>query len=806
YRDTVLDDATGISEINKLNKNKSYEAKFNPFSTGGNKGDGGIKVVSENTRGATTAVTAPDQDPAKQGQTLKGTYTALPTVEVAGSIQGSKSKVEIENLSGSIIIDSGTADNPININGKEIVLKAKEDISQGFTNGMVNIGYTPEAVLADLEQSKKNETLTHLSPESKLHETRKANAVSVNTILDNANSGGRIAGGSVYLAASAININGLIQSGFGNYSAEINEFQLTAAIRNSKMGTGGTIVNGRQMYKVNQGGFQKGSDGIYGYVVQVYYDPSTKGLVVEDIDTSGGKVYLTGRILSTGKGRIYAMDGGADITIKNQSKAALQMGKVQNNNIDGVIEITDTQKNLRTTYTRNQTTSLNLDNYEAWMAASDADKAKYISVSGASNEYKPQANIRYNWTDGTQTTTQTTYQTDKTKFLSIITTDETTISNEEKDSSNIKDSQTYKGAPLPEGAYLSMGKSGDAAYILTADNLVMDQSRSKVESWTEWHFLNKHYYSRWTKTTGTAQIYANSLIADKPIEIGFLGKKDGSITISSIKDVAFSNQVRNNSAGATFKTTVSDGAITQQAGTGIFGNHADLSAKGAITGIAIHALDEKQAVKLAAVSREGAVTADVDGSVQIKNLAAGVGDALKADTYGDKNIVLAATGDITQDPSADAYGVKGQHIALEAGGGVGGPIDAVDSEPLKILVGQIANGKDPLSASINIKAQDDINLVQGTGDMRIGKITTAGHVSLEATDGTFIDALPYSGTDNNIDIDARIQRWIDLGLIEGEGENAYTRQLAKAVTDYEEAMQQTYDGYQQQKAVYESDK
>ena len=317
---------------------------------------------------------------------------------------------------------------------------------------MVNIGYTPEAVLSDLEKSTKITTETYSAPNVNKNETRTQSSGMVNTILHNAETGGRIAGGSVYLSASAININGLIQSGFGNYSAEITQAQVDAAVKASQSHTGGVIVNGRQMYKVNDGGMKKGNDGIYAYVVQIYYDPSTNGLVAEDIDTKGGKVYLAGRILSTGQGKIVAMDGGAYITIKNTSSSALEMGKVLNNNIDGVIQITDTLKNTRTTYKKESTETIT--DYKAWLGAAAADKPQYVQTAGAADAYTPKENARYNWSDGTQTTTKTTYQTDKTKFLSIIKTDEETISNEEKNSSNIKDSQTYNGDPLPEGAYL----------------------------------------------------------------------------------------------------------------------------------------------------------------------------------------------------------------------------------------------------------------------------------------------------------------------------------------------------------------
>ncbi|MBO4790572.1 MAG: hypothetical protein J5492_06130, partial [Oxalobacter sp.] len=325
FNDTLLSDGKeGIEKVNKLNKDSKYKDKadFSQFVTG-KAGDSGITVANENVHRTDIPVVSKDD----KGNPVEGIYTALSNVEVAGVIQGNKSKVAIDNKSGSIIIDSGTTEKPVSINGKEIVLTAKDDITQGFTDGMVNIGYTPEAVLADLEGTVKKTTLTYTGDHtSDLHEARSRSEGEVKPILDAAESGGRIAGGSVYLAATSININGLIQSGFGNYAATITEDALQSAIKASESHTGGVMVNGRQMYKVNDGGMKKGNDGLYTYEVQVYYDPTSGGLVAEDIDTKGGKVYLSGRILSTGKGKVYAADGGAAIAIENQSSAPLTLG------------------------------------------------------------------------------------------------------------------------------------------------------------------------------------------------------------------------------------------------------------------------------------------------------------------------------------------------------------------------------------------------------------------------------------------------------------------------------------------------
>ena len=49
--------------------------------------------------------------------------------------------------------------------------------------------------------------------------------------------------------------------------------------------------------------------------MKVYYNPYTKQLLTDSITPNGGKIYITGKISSTGNGRLMAMDGAADISI-----------------------------------------------------------------------------------------------------------------------------------------------------------------------------------------------------------------------------------------------------------------------------------------------------------------------------------------------------------------------------------------------------------------------------------------------------------------------------------------------------------
>ena len=161
------------------------------------------------------------------------------------------------------------------------------------------------------------------------------------------------------------------------------------------------------MFKVNEGGAKWNStDKVFDYVPQVYWDPSTKQLFVEDIDTSGGKVYLTGKLSSTGDGRILAADGAADISVVNQTSLDMNVGKVLNNQREGVITAVDMSDDSWMEFRKGQTREIR--GYTAYMRQHGAEDDPYRHATVRSNELsinnaitvKTAANQTYNWAKG----------------------------------------------------------------------------------------------------------------------------------------------------------------------------------------------------------------------------------------------------------------------------------------------------------------------------------------------------------------------------------------------------------------------
>ena len=711
-------------------------------------------------------------------------YTPISTVEIGGMIDNPHGIVSVTNKSGDILIAPQSSDAAAGVNAKEVHMTASGSITQGYVDGILNIGSAPEYVYSSYTDQMIKNSAAYLYPDQASHGIWSSNSLGSNT-----DNNVRIAGGSIYLNASDINVNGTIQSGYSKYYANIGNTDLTEEKLQSYANDASrqATINHDLVYRVNDGGKAVvQSDGTYAYEVQVYYNPKTGNLLVEDIDTQGGKVYLSGRISSTGRGKIIAVDGGADISIVNGSEATLNVGKVFNNDIQGLISITDTNLNKQVQYTNTGTTTI--DNYSSYL--SDANAAN-VTTSETSSLYQPQTGLRYNWTQGTASVTKRTYQNDVRKGLwgAVETRNETALQNYENISTPM-DIITVAGEAKPKGAFISTLTEAKDIYTLIADSTVTNKSRSPIKQWmTKSGFLGwfhtTHY--RWTVTSGSSQSYVSSVKADNPIAIKFIGQPDGNIEMNSAGNINLTGNIANNSAAATLSVQSLAGSVAQKKGTTIKDSYVRLSAQTGITGIDITSLGQ-DTVYLYGHTNTGNIDVNVSGGIQDNKVLAGnvALASLKSDNDASQ-VALTATGDITQQDAM--LSVQGGRIDLVSTNGAIGTAE----QALIVQAGQNANGTNPLSASVNASAQGDIRLKQDSGDMRVGRVeSNSGDVILTAS-GALIDALPTGETTNNVDTLALIQRWKDAGLIAGDG--VYKQKLEQDVLDYENIVKTNYNEY-----------
>ncbi len=814
-------DITSNAKINEMNTGKGSEAAFSTLrNDSASTRASAITVTNDNKAG--TSVQMKDS----AGKTVS--YIPITDVAVAGILSNSTGDVRISNVSGSIIIGSGTEDNAANVMGRTVQMIARDSISQEFINGIVNIGGDPRVLNAtevekaktsakdDVSANSNNKKLNYAKTQTNLKET----------LTDITQAGlGRIAGDNIYISAADINVNGLIQSGYSKYEADIGEINLSSVTAKKNEVT----VQGRTMYKVNDGGKVKYDEniGAFKYVVQVYYDPAGKKLVVEDIDTKGGRIYLTGRISSTGNGRILAASGGADISVTNRTGLDMQVGKVLNNNIEGKITITDLANDTWKEYTTSSTKTINHYSQFANDSVAAEKNTEIVNGIGFNNgatpggTYKLKEGLRYNWSYGqTNGNTIEYHAVSKNPFWQ---NQHTSVSEMSKLEASAKimalggtgEKELEQGAFIGELANDRDGKIAATKFGGLYENKVSSDERKDFYQWKEndeaWRFwATTDYHMTWKRDTAATQSYTFSLKADRDIGIGFLGKENGSIALVNTDtgrgSINLAGDVKNNAAGAALLVKTGD-SINQSSGTSLTTGKAQLKARRNIENIQITSLGSRTLntdgrtytasdnVVLYAESEQGGnvdVTA-VGGTVEGQALPGNVSVQLLSSGKNAEgklgNVSLKADGNIVWDSAGKM--VSGQKITLES---VKGSIG--DKKHPILIAGPVTDSlTDLASAGIYASAQKDIYLQQDKNDMLIGSIISReGDVGLTAKYGRLLDALPQTEGTDNMTENELVRSWIDAGLIKGtdDYEGAYITRLKKDAAEYEARVKEQF--------------
>lgn len=790
---SLAKDAAAV--IKNANQDKSAAVNLKVSTDAATSTGGTVTIKSDYGTAAIKAkIDEVDANNKKTGKKVDAELVPKADIEINGNVEAENGVVNVENDKYSILLQ-GEGSRTAEVNGKEIHLTAGKIISQGFTQGIVNIGGNPEQLYknqfnSDVNASNETYGYEHTS---RVHQKDRTQ----DTVLNG--SGSRIAGDNIYINASDINVNGLIQSGYGKYEVTIDD-AVTPRVqaldrswaRMGKQTLSDAIITTGTYYLVQQGGKVLQTDGTYKYQPDVYYNPSTQKLVIPDIDAHGGKIYLSGRISSTGNGKIVALDGAYDISVNNPTKTELQVGKLISNKNDGLISIADSSNKCLTEYTRGSTVVKDLTKWDT----TTGDR-KVLSTSGASSQYNPQKDLRYNWTSGQKVTTRKHYKHDHKAGLwgAVTTLDETELAKYEQEiTPQDMGHNTYTN---DNGVYIDTSSltNKDKQYVFVYDNVVLNNDRTQPVVTKRWKtgFLGWFHWERteWDTNTGTAQQYVGSVKADHGINIGFLGNQNGNsaINVTSQAGVTLAGRIQSSQSGAgsTIAITSQEGAINQNGGL-LKGDNIELSAKNGLTNIAIESLGDT--VKLdAANTGRGNMNITVDGAY---GKAGHVNLVQAKNTNGD--VSLTVLGNLTQNGTDEA--VKGNRIDIVSRqGGVGTAATALKVETPDAAVDAL----NPLSSSVNVTAKGNIHLAEGS-DMRVGTIkSTGGNVTL-TTAGSLIDALPSGETIDRGNTATLVQGWKDLGLIDGDGQ--YKQKQAEDVAAYKDGVQSEFAQYLKLKTAY----
>ena len=794
YNNEQLTGSTSSDFNNNISKlNKKANATSGGFqSVKSETGIGGSINIKGNYSGAPL-----DYKVVEDGKTTDGQYLPQADIIVSGDVYNKNGSIKITSQHNNITIAGASAQDSVSVLGASVALSAGGSITQTFTDGIVNIDHDPRQFFNTqydkLKNNKKN-IYDITGPYGEPYDGMEP-------------KGSFIAGGVISINATDINVDGIVQSGYGDYVLSMkNDKNVEAAIDKIKSSykEGDKLtddyVKGNEAYRIVKGSAYWDYDAkCYKYRIGAYYNPASNTIILEDVNASGGQIYLTGRISSIGAGRLYCLDGTSNITIESNHAYNMKLGSLITNDVKGRVSITDTA-GYSVYYNNKKIPVSKVTEYtngmmETYYVSSGGTKYEYMAkyFDGAKGgQYQPKEGLRYTWTSGTKNTDYKRYTHDDMDGGWGL------WDLEEKD----KDLLEWSKTENPTG-------SGSSANEARKDGVVVQETNDTRKTFMEYEHnqlgepvrtieseryystglfgCHKHHEVTWKEETGSTDTYFASAKADYPIEVKFLGQKadESVIKVHNVMGgIEMSGSIGNtqlyegtDAAGNITHNTkgsvvINSGRIivgdpVEQSGGALYGRVIAIAGTGNLENINIAAGDDVY-LKLKSWSQSGG-----EATVTVSNLAGAKGrlhlDAnsgeLSESGYRWKLLDItnsSSNGDIIY---AGYNAIEADRINLTAANGsIYG--EGSTGSAMKIKAGQNAAGDDSLSASLNVKAKGDINIEQREGNLRLGRVySSAGDVTLKSA-GSIIDALPEEATAKGSE-ESRLQRWKNIGLIEG---------------------------------------
>lgn len=789
YNNEQLTGSTSSDFNNNISKlNKKADAASGGFqSVKSETGIGGSIDIKGNYSGAPL-----DYKVVEDGQTFVGQYLPQADIIVSGDVYNKNGSIKITSQHNNITIAGASAQDSVSVLGASVALSAGGSITQTFTDGIVNIDHDPQQFFNKYYDKLKNN-------KKNIYDITGPYGVPYDGMEP---TGSFIAGGVISINATDINVDGIVQSGYADYGLSlVNDENVKAAINEieSRYKEGDKLtddyVKGNDAYRIVKGSAYWDYDAkCYKYRIGAYYNPASNTIILEDVNASGGQIYLTGRISSIGAGKLYCLDGTSNITIESNYACNMKLGSLITNEVKGRVSITDTagysvksnNKEIPVVRVTEYTNGM----METYYVSSGGTKYEYNATSFNGGEYKPKAGLRYTWTSGTKTTEYKRYTHDDMDGGWGL------WDLEEKD----KDLKTWSEQQNPT-------ESGKSADEQRKNGEVIQETNDSQKTFMEYKYnqlgetvrtieseryystglfgCHKHHEVTWREETGITETYFASAKADYPIEVKFIGQKAEKSVIkvhNVLGGIEMSGSIGNtqlyegtDAAGNITHNTkgsvvINSGRIivgdpVEQSGGALYGRAIAIAGTGNLENINIAAGDDVY-LKLKSWSQAGgAVTVNVSNLAGAKgrlHLDANSGE-LSESGYRWKLLDItnsSSNGDIIY---AGYNAIEADRINLTA---ANGSIYGDGGSALKIKAGQNAAGDDSLSASINVKAKGDINIEQVEGNLRLGRVySSTGDVTLKSA-GSIIDALPEEAAAKGSE-ESRLQRWKNIGLIEG---------------------------------------
>jgi filamentous hemagglutinin family protein len=521
------------------------------------------------------------------------TVTKNPELHLDGRVQNLGGLVDIENTNGTIFSNNA-------INGGTVKISAGGDYFVNALSNLFNIGSNPAsmAVGSDLydEMSALDTALdaqtvtignvTKTKRSSGLASTgTAASAVTVSNpetptygAAEDTSSlqSATVAGGNVVIVAQTINLNGLIQSGMPTRSLTVTDADIAALNTGTTDGTWTlSPANGSSVYAALPSGVE--------YTKQINAtfrrENGVEWIEVDPVALKGGTVYISGKIASTGNGRINVQDGYGTVSIDNQTAKQLVVKGIDNSEVEGKVTLVDffkTPNPTSTTPTITEYTRIGNDiQKRVYLSGAvrpiDATSTVTVANDVATNAtYSPEANLRYKFMTGESFTVSGSNTTQYDQALNVPSWK---VSSKYSESDYIASAGAPQSADsLPMQATIAKDAAGTtyAGDLVVNRNISMTGETGTVARRSKYYFFFTRVWETYNWTRSFQQYDTYSLNASRDISINFLGKTGvgagnaGTTSIMSKGNVVLDGNIRSQA----FATNNSVSTVSVQAGVG----------------------------------------------------------------------------------------------------------------------------------------------------------------------------------------------------------------------------------------------
>lgn len=808
-----------------------------------------------------SAITATASQDIRPRIDIRSTYIADdgPTADVfvEGDIENLNGNVTIATEDGSIYVFGG------NIDARSITISSGGDFFLAPSSPLTHLTQSPRALnqsFFDAQESYWNSVYNYMTNTNSSEATARSvlglagiQPPSNTDYVSTTNAGSVTALGGIFVYANTLNINGLIQSGITDWDITISAaldaeldtlgpgitpiYLPLAGVPLADAGSDDTnldlIGNGNTASQIGQ-------NFVTSENVSLFYNGDTDQLELGNIATKGGYIELSGKIISTGNGRLKAASGYGTLNVDNNSRRDLKFGQVDlgpEGGVQGVIKIIDKTKEVQQAtfgsgividpFAQPEYVTTTFTQTAGGDVRTVTDLGTGSTVNTATNaNYAPSAGLALFYTTGQERDIDRS-EIDRTIRTRACTGPFNCSENSSPDTLITGDFEDVIFANRPEVGYIDTVSGNFADYtflpvrrelnreVTAIDNEAMVLFQQGTFGYafynafgTPWRRIITDMGTRETYTE--RRVFTHQLRADKPIAIEFAGHEAANAVIDSRGDVLFDRSLR--AASGTLDITSQGDIRALNPGVVLQTSDATLLAGGQITGASTSAFAPREFRVTGAVTPRdifGRTTgADLTpGSALYRNelLAAvqneaapsvlrfGGNDVIKIDALANREIRISQ-----QDGSFEVDGqirsALGSDVQVEAEGSIFIPNAGalIEGGDVSLLAknGVIGEQRGPgtinnltvrAGGKIFAQAEDNIRLFTDQGAMRIELVESrSGSVILNNTGtGGVTDAEARETADRRAQAGILSALWTELGLID----TADLRTATKAEVD-----------------------